>query len=260
MLKCETTNYNRSGYNEEWAKTWVPLEHQHVVDGDKIEHKNWWGEGRIVKNLNDKFEFHTLIRDHKQTPTIKGTYFKKNGKFVVKVIFPSNLALQNSKGIWGECVERPLSVESLSENNSSDKTPNQIAGLDFVHVGGSDATDVYVSKDTGLVKIVSGLRHFRGAVDEMILASTPKADAAVKFFDDKDWEFKKYKLSWVKTRDLHLVEEDGVRTMYFSFSGARELLNPPDRYFTIGTENTGTSGAYWWATNNLEAKCYSKSC
>ena len=213
-----------------------------------------------MKNLNNKFEFHTLIRDHKQTPTIKGTYFKTNGKFAFKVTFPSHLALRDSEGIWGECVERPLSVDSVNENNSSAKTPKHIAGQNFVHVGGSYDTDVFVSKDTGLVKIVSGLKHFRNAFDQMVSATKPKADAAVKFVSKKEWEFKKYKLSWKPTRDLQLLEEDGAPTMYFSFSGAKELLNPPDRYFAIGTENTGTSGSYWWATNNLEAKCYSKSC
>jgi hypothetical protein len=229
------------------------------VDGDKIEHKNWWGEGRIVKNLDDRLVFHTQIRGHKQDPIIKGTYFKSNGKFVFRVTFPIG-SLRDSNGIWGECVERPLSVESVNENNSSAKTPKHIAGQNFVHVGGSYDTDVYVSKDTGLVKIVSGLKHFRNAFDQMVSATKPKADAAVKFFSKKEWEFKKYKLSWKPTRDLQLLEEDGARTMYFSFFGAKQLLNPPDRYFAIGTENTGTTGSYWWATNNLEAKCYSKSC
>jgi len=257
-LKCEMTNYNRSGYSEKWGKSWIPVETVYKIDGDVIKSIRW-DSGKITSNTSDKIVFFWQLdkNRHKQFPKIKGTYFKNTGKVVFKVDFPNHLALRDSEGIWGQCVERAKPTQSIkkAETTSGINTDDEQS---FVNVGGNYYYDIFVSKETGLIKIISSAKHFSKTYDEMEFSDVPKATAGVIFFDEKKNEFKKYKIKYKPSSDIRLEKEDGVRVIYLANAASQELLSPPKKYFRFSIQNKGDG--YWFASSTLEAACFQKTC
>lgn len=121
-LKCEFTDYSRSGYDEDVAKSYVLENQLHIFDGSSV--KVGWMSGAVeqenAKNLNWR------IGDEDSESKIYWSYrfFKSNNKIAVKTYFPGYLPMEF---IWGTCEELSvLDFEPKTSINSDlpDCNPN----------------------------------------------------------------------------------------------------------------------------------------
>ena len=118
-LECKVTSYQQainSGYDLEWAKSWVPERFDAEMDETGIIRVGDYQKHLITNSHSgDKIEFSISIPDRDDGAVIKGTYFKKKQKFAVKVDY--DVRYIDSGLIWGKCKETSTSSLAKSENN-----------------------------------------------------------------------------------------------------------------------------------------------
>ena len=121
-LKCEFTDYSRSGYDEDVAKSYVLENQLHIFNGSSV--KVGWISGSVekenAKNLNWR------IGDEDSESQIYWSYkfFKTNNKVAVKTYFPGYLPMEF---IWGTCEELNVvdfEPETIINSDLPDCNPN----------------------------------------------------------------------------------------------------------------------------------------
>lgn len=259
-LECEFTNYQNSGYKEKTAKSWIPENQTHLIEGTQAVWQQFPNQGfGIVKtNNNERIEF-----EYKQITKAKGKgieeetvfkyiYFKTNNRIVAKVDWVGWKPINN---VWGKCTS---SNTNLSKNNSDLQINDE---ENFVNVGGDSSKDIFVNKRTSEIKIINDAKHYRELFSILSNDNNPSVNIAVYFTNDPSWEFKKYKLKYIPADRIRLSKDQGMKIMYIkSAEMAESLINPNKKYFTLSVENAGRSEYYWFATSDLKASCFNTDC
>ena len=266
-LDCSFTNYSRSGYQVDIAKSWVPARQIHEID----DHQIFWGKfkndgpGMVKVNTPDKIKWTYVLslkarNSLKQDTIYNYTYFRTTNKVVVTVKWTANW--KPIEGIWGECTEKNHSTINAGNSAQKDKSNNVTLNEDegYILVGGNEYYDIYVSEELGKIKILGDARHYNNFVDIMEDDRNPTADMALYFTNENPWDFKKYKLKYLPTEKLVARKINGIRTLEVESNYISGLLNPTARYFFLSLENKGNSRYYWFVTNDIEATCFRKKC
>ena len=151
-LDCQVTSYQQainSGYDLEWAKSWVPERFDAEMDETGIIRVGDYQRHLITNSHSgDKIEFSITIPirlDNDDGAVIKGTYFKKKQKFAVKVVY--DVRYIDSGLIWGKCEEgastQVASSSSSVSNQSNSQNPSGSAGGSALFLGVDNLVKVF---------------------------------------------------------------------------------------------------------------------
>ena len=141
QLKCVTEDYRINNrkleYTTEWAKSWVPLKHTHLITDNNVtfKTKNKIIKQSLVNYLNNKIQANYKFKSGSSTGNdlnLKFTYFRKSKKFNIE--FGVTDFYGTSPGdVWGTCEISNSNTQNKNLIVSKSEIKNTISSGNFEH-------------------------------------------------------------------------------------------------------------------------------